>query len=625
MAEAVSTFISYSRTDSDFVDRLEADLWARGFNTWVDRRKLEGTSQWQPQIDHAIAGYPLMIVVLSPDAIASPYVRHEYEYAHQLGKRIVTLLYRPNLPTIPHELSKIQWVDFVNRPYETSLVELIDGCQDPLFDQASDPRTLYNQAHDLESTDPERATVLYQRLINRAPTYAGGRAQVDLDRLNQQLYPQRAQRLREQAEAAHNEGQYGAEAGALQALIALGDQDRSMLAWAKEYLPIAEQNSAWLDTYENVKHFVEVDDKERARDLLTDLWRKEHAPFFRDPAGVAPTLGLTVPMTYEEDKERRLADKIRSEARRLAEEEKTTREQTANKARQEKQKAVRSIRDKATAPVLADFNKRDHRETQQSQKIIGTVSAMVSYWKGGHLATITQEYLSEVEHELISYAQDMALSPTAESLRSRFVSLGIAIFSSWEENAPEREKLQKALSLHQFTNDGKVVPNMRYGGGLPFLVSFIGIILTGIWAQLSKDIYVIYLFIGWIVSVVPAWIISGKISERVVSDARKRLEALERRARAEGGLRGREAASVGEEFRLALEREHQARIQQIGAEKGKALAPFNAECRQHLTEIEDEYKLKMRDSLTRYRQRIAEIDAVYEQSLADVSTRYASN
>lgn len=273
----------------------------------VDRRKLEGTREWQPQIDHAIGEYPLMIVVLSPDAIASPYVRHEYEYAHQLGKRIVTLLHNPNLPTVPAELSKIQWVDFVNRPYETALVELIDGCQDPSFDQASDPRTLYNQAHDLESTDPERATILYQRLIHRAPTYSGGRAQVDLDQLNQRLYQQRAQRLREQAEVALKDGQYGAEAGALKALIALGDQDRDMLAWAEEYLPIAEQNSAWLDTYENVKHCVEVNDKESARDLLTDLWRKEHAPFFRDPAGVAPKLGLNVPITYEEWKEQRLA------------------------------------------------------------------------------------------------------------------------------------------------------------------------------------------------------------------------------------------------------------------------------------------------------------------------------
>jgi hypothetical protein len=318
MAETVSTFISYSRNDTDFVDRLEADLRARGFKTWVDRRKLEGTREWQPQIDHAINEYPIMIVVLSPDAIASQYVRHEYEHAHQLGKRIVTLLQKPNLPTVPPELSEMQWVDFVNRPYEAALVELIDGCQDPSFDQASDPRTLYNQAHDLESTDPERATILYQRLINRAPTYSGGRAQTDLDRLNRQLYSQRAQGLREQAEAANKEGQYGAEAGALAALIALGDHDRATFTWAKEYLVVAQQNSKWLDTYENVKHFVAKGDVDSARDLLTYLWQMENAPFFRDPADIASSLGLKVPITYEQWKEERQESEERTKQQKAA-------------------------------------------------------------------------------------------------------------------------------------------------------------------------------------------------------------------------------------------------------------------------------------------------------------------
>jgi hypothetical protein len=29
-----------------FVDRLEADLQARNFRTWVDRRRLEGGEEW---------------------------------------------------------------------------------------------------------------------------------------------------------------------------------------------------------------------------------------------------------------------------------------------------------------------------------------------------------------------------------------------------------------------------------------------------------------------------------------------------------------------------------------------------------------------------------------------------
>jgi hypothetical protein len=37
-----SVFLSYSRGDSQFVDRLEAELCVRGLDVWVDRRRLEG-------------------------------------------------------------------------------------------------------------------------------------------------------------------------------------------------------------------------------------------------------------------------------------------------------------------------------------------------------------------------------------------------------------------------------------------------------------------------------------------------------------------------------------------------------------------------------------------------------
>lgn len=50
----LSIFIGYSRTDSAFVDRLEADLKVRNFDTWVDRRKLEGGQNWRDELQKAI-------------------------------------------------------------------------------------------------------------------------------------------------------------------------------------------------------------------------------------------------------------------------------------------------------------------------------------------------------------------------------------------------------------------------------------------------------------------------------------------------------------------------------------------------------------------------------------------
>jgi hypothetical protein len=56
MTEQLSIFISYSRKDSAFVDRLEADLRALNFKTWVDRRKLEGGDEWMTELQNAVEG-----------------------------------------------------------------------------------------------------------------------------------------------------------------------------------------------------------------------------------------------------------------------------------------------------------------------------------------------------------------------------------------------------------------------------------------------------------------------------------------------------------------------------------------------------------------------------------------
>src|SRR5438045_2478351 len=89
-----SIFISYSRTDSEFVNRLEADLQARNFRTWVDRRKLEGGQNWLDELEKAIEHCDMLLVVLSPLAVTSDYVRMEYRFARSLGKVVIPLEYQ---------------------------------------------------------------------------------------------------------------------------------------------------------------------------------------------------------------------------------------------------------------------------------------------------------------------------------------------------------------------------------------------------------------------------------------------------------------------------------------------------------------------------------------------------
>jgi hypothetical protein len=102
--------ISYSRTDSDFVDRLQRDLMCRGFPVWVDRTNIAGGARWADDIDAAIDGAEVVLVVCSPAAMGSRWVRRECRRALNGSKFVIPLRYYPC--SLPRELERLQALDF---------------------------------------------------------------------------------------------------------------------------------------------------------------------------------------------------------------------------------------------------------------------------------------------------------------------------------------------------------------------------------------------------------------------------------------------------------------------------------------------------------------------------------
>ena len=88
-----SIFISYAHADSPFVDRLEADLRQQGFAPCVDRHGLAGGHKWRRALQIALDRAQVVLVVLSPEAVASEYVQNEYGYASEEGKVLIPLYY----------------------------------------------------------------------------------------------------------------------------------------------------------------------------------------------------------------------------------------------------------------------------------------------------------------------------------------------------------------------------------------------------------------------------------------------------------------------------------------------------------------------------------------------------
>ena len=88
-------FISYSRKDLIFVERLAEDLGAAGLEVWYDLSGLEGGTRWGQEIQNAIDASQCFVVVLSPNSIDSEWVEKEFMYANSLKKKIIPLLYQP--------------------------------------------------------------------------------------------------------------------------------------------------------------------------------------------------------------------------------------------------------------------------------------------------------------------------------------------------------------------------------------------------------------------------------------------------------------------------------------------------------------------------------------------------
>lgn len=116
-------FISYSRKDTDFVRKLAGDLEKAGYDVWWDITDLRGGDDWVRQIPSAIEASQFVIVVLSPNSIASEWVEKEYTQALSLRKKIIPIMLVPC--NVPFSLNTINYVNFAVGEYEDNFKSIL--------------------------------------------------------------------------------------------------------------------------------------------------------------------------------------------------------------------------------------------------------------------------------------------------------------------------------------------------------------------------------------------------------------------------------------------------------------------------------------------------------------------
>jgi tetratricopeptide (TPR) repeat protein len=106
-------FISYSRTDHAFVDRLEQALQTRNIRVLLDRSDIEAFEDWWQRIENLIGQADAIVFVLSPDALASAVCTREVAFATSLNKRLAPIACRPvDDGAIPSALARLNIIFF---------------------------------------------------------------------------------------------------------------------------------------------------------------------------------------------------------------------------------------------------------------------------------------------------------------------------------------------------------------------------------------------------------------------------------------------------------------------------------------------------------------------------------
>lgn len=113
IARKTRVFISYSRKDGAFVERLKAALQDRGYEPFVDTQDISGGEKWKKRLEQLILNADAMAFVVTPDSVGSPVCDWETKRAVELGKRLIPLLWRPLASEqAPAQLAELNYIFF---------------------------------------------------------------------------------------------------------------------------------------------------------------------------------------------------------------------------------------------------------------------------------------------------------------------------------------------------------------------------------------------------------------------------------------------------------------------------------------------------------------------------------
>ena len=125
-----SVFLSYSHYDKEIVREVYRSLQASGFQTWLDEQKLVPGQIWRKEVELAIRGADVVLLLLSSKTdLARGFIAKEIDAVTRLGLQSTG----PSLIPVrleqmepPKSLRDIQWVDYFAPDGPALLIQAIE-------------------------------------------------------------------------------------------------------------------------------------------------------------------------------------------------------------------------------------------------------------------------------------------------------------------------------------------------------------------------------------------------------------------------------------------------------------------------------------------------------------------
>jgi hypothetical protein len=129
----MKVFISYACEDRELAKRLSRWLEGAGFDVWLDESNILPGDNWAEKVSQALKESQAMVVLVSPAAMDSKWVRHEIEFAlgaKEYSGRLVPVFVGPRdkIPEdrLPWILRRLKGIELTDRAEEESLREIAE-------------------------------------------------------------------------------------------------------------------------------------------------------------------------------------------------------------------------------------------------------------------------------------------------------------------------------------------------------------------------------------------------------------------------------------------------------------------------------------------------------------------